>query len=384
MAPPFGQQAASIIEQLFDQPHRFDFFQAVQLLQRAAEARAEGSRPAAVGHDAAPESEAVRFLAAPSLSFPAGPISRMDQPAKSAERSNGQAPAEMTVTFLGLTGPSGVLPDHYTTLLIRRARDRDRSLRDFLDLFNHRTVSLFYRAWEKYHFPTAYERSLQTGSSRDPVSQSLYSLVGLGVDAQRRRSSIDDETFVYYCGAFSHGPPTAESLSAMLSEYFGTPVEIEQFRGQWLYLDEGDRSRLPGPDCPQGSYNQLGVDVVVGERVWDIQSKFRIRIGPLNYREFLKFIPTREALEPLRQLTRSYVGAELDFEVQPVLKAAEVPMTRLSTDGGDSPHLGWNTWLVSQLGVDAEAARHLEAAEESVGFFVDDLTDAVFFASGDE
>ena len=161
MAAADGGESAGLIEALRREPYRFDFFQAVRLLEHL------GGR-APVGRDAAPDEEAVRFRALPALRFPAAEISRLSQ--------TPDGPPEMVVSFLGLTGPSGVLPQHYTTLLLSRIRGKDYSLRDFLDLFNHRITSLFHRAWEKYRLPFSYERSRQDGKEEgaDPITTCLY------------------------------------------------------------------------------------------------------------------------------------------------------------------------------------------------------------------
>src|SRR5262249_36267283 len=130
-------------------------------------------------------------------------------------------PLEMLVAFLGLTGPQGVLPQHYTALLLRRIREKDHALHDFLDLFNHRAVSLFYRAWEKYRLPFAYERSRLDGSEEaDACTRSLYCLVGLGTGSQRGRLAIDDEAFLFYSGHFAHHPRSASGLEGLLEDYF--------------------------------------------------------------------------------------------------------------------------------------------------------------------
>ncbi len=97
---------------------------------------------------------------------------------------------------------------------------------------------------------------------------------------------------------------------------------------------------------------RLGDNLVVGQRVWDVQSKFRVRLGPLGYGEFCRFMPSGNALRPLCQITRSYAGAVWDFDVQPVLKAAEVPWCQLgggpAAPGGPPARLGWNTWIRSR------------------------------------
>jgi type VI secretion system protein ImpH len=130
-----------------------------------------------------------------------------------------------------------------------------------------------------------------------------------------------------------------------LCDYFELPVQVEQFQGQWLYLSPEDRSLLPSASLPHGLNTEVGVNFILGERVWDVQSKFRLRVGPLDYQQFCRFMPVGDALRPMAQLSRSYVGMEFDFDVQPVLKGEEVPWLRLTAEGPDHPRLGWNTWV---------------------------------------
>lgn len=348
MAAEVRRNDAAVTQRLQEEPWRYDFFQAVRLLERAAQAEvAAGKRVPArpVGYDYAPEEEVARFHALASLAFPPAPIAAVSS--DSAAQSPGARSAQMVVAFLGLTGPCGVLPEHYTALLISRIRERDYALRDFLDLFTHRTVSLFYRAWEKYRFPYGYERLRRSGDSGDDCFTScLYGLVGLGSSKLRRRLAFDDETLLYYAGHFAHFPRAAISLEIVLADYFELPVSIRQFCGQWLYLELNDYSLLPSKRLRAGRNNQLGMSMVVGERVWDIESKFRVRVGPLTYRQFCQFMPSGERLTPLWQMARSYVGTHLDFDVQLVLRAEEVPCCRLG-NRSDPARLGWNTWVRS-------------------------------------
>jgi type VI secretion system protein ImpH len=331
---------------LFAGPERFDFFQAVRLLKRVV--RQGGRGPCEpVGQDGAPDRELVRFRALPSLGFPASAVAGIRRaPAGGA----GEAPPEMLVTFLGLTGPSGVLPQHYTTLLLRRLRDKDFALRDFLDLFNHRLVSLFYRAWEKYRLPFAHERFRLDPGGRDVdlATWAVYCLAGVGTAGLRGRLEVPDEAFLFYAGHFAHQPRSAASLEALLADYFGMPLEVRPLEGQWLHLEPADRALLPGPRCPGGRNNRPGLDLVIGDRVWDVQSKFRLRVGPLSFAQFRRLMPNGDGLRPLCQLTRAYVGPEFDFDVQVVLRPAEVPWCRLGADADPGPYLGWNTWLRSE------------------------------------
>jgi len=140
------------------------------------------------------------------------------------------------------------------------------------------------------------------------------------------------------------------ALEAILRDYFQVPTRIQQFQGQWLQLEPANRSRLDG----ELGNNELGVSTVVGERVWDMQSKFRLRLGPLGYDQFLDFLPDRnpdlgrKTFFLLVHLVRLYVEPTLDFDVRLILKAEEVPECRLTGDGTFGARLGWNTWLLTQ------------------------------------
>jgi type VI secretion system protein ImpH len=337
MAAASGRPRPSLIERLFKEPERFRFFQAVRLLERASArgvakvGRAEHRRT--IGEDADPAAEVVRFRALPSLSFPPAEIA-------SLKESEEHGP-EMTVTFMGLAGPTGVLPQHYTGTIIRTVREKSLSLRDFLDVFNHRLVSLFWRAWAKYRLPIAYEHG--AGRGGDGITAALRALTGIGGEQLRGRARVDDETLLHFAGHMGHFPRSAAGLGAMLTDYFGRPVRVQQFFGRWLPLAAGEQSRLASREEPSGAYCALGVDATLGERVWDVQGSFRLHIGPLSYAQFLRFMPEGDDLTRLGELTKLYVGPDLSFDVQLTLKKEDVPTLRLG--GGGAPRLGWNTWL---------------------------------------
>ncbi|HEX4128836.1 MAG TPA: type VI secretion system baseplate subunit TssG [Pirellulales bacterium] len=347
---------AGVAAQLLNEPYRFDFFQAVRVLARIFPRR----QP--VGHDGAASDEIVRFRSYMSLAFPPSEIHDMLPPVEP------DGPPRMVVAFMGLTGPSAVLPRHYTELLLERARQKDRTLYDFLDLFHHRLVSLFYRAWEKCRFWAGFERveleaeAWRSGGEdryrafvvderprRDLMSQVLLELGGLGSPATRYRArvrnrlaprtALDDETFRFYAGLLAQQHRSAAGLEGMLNDYFEAPAAVEQFRGQWLQLEAENQSSLVrlGNIC-------LGRNVVIGERFWDVQGKFRLRLGPLGYQTFRDFLPPGTAFRPLSHLARLYSGASFDVDVQLVLRAEEVPSCQLgNADGGSN--LGWDTWI---------------------------------------
>lgn len=340
MAAPRRRSAAALSAALFAQARRFGFFQAVRLLGWVLGERAP------VGHDD-PRREAVRFQALPSLSFPATEVAELQPPADA-----GGGPARMQVTFMGLTGPAGVLPAHYTELLLRRLRLKDRALQGFLDIFHHRSISLFYRAWEKYRLPVVWERARRDGND-DPFSHALGSLIGLGTPGLAGRLAVSDDLLLYFAGHFAHRPRSAAALAALLGEFLDLPVAVRQFHGRWLALLDAEQTRLHGAGA--GQYPQLGRDAVVGDRVWDVGGKFRLRLGPLGGPQFRQLLPDGPLLARVGDLTRAYVGVELDFDVQLVLEAAAVPPCRLAADCG--PRLGWSAWLGdAATGAETEAA----------------------------
>jgi type VI secretion system protein ImpH len=308
---------------LFDEPYRFDFFQAVRLLERLC----PGRNP--VGRDSSPSQEVARFRTRLSLSFPPSQIYQINPGGQEVV-----SPPQMVVAFMGLLGPLGVLPTHYTELMMERARYKDRASWEFLDIFSHRMISLFFRAWEKYRFSIAYERG-----EEDRFTEYLFDIVGMGTRGLRGRMSLKDEGLLFYGGLIAQRPHSASAIEAILGDYFAAPVHIDQFCGQWLKLDEESISRMGRAN------NQLGINTVVGTRIWDTQSKFRLRFGPLTFKQFTAFLPTGTAFKPAVELTRLLVGTEFDFDFKPVLKAEEVPGCILTTRAKRRPLLGWTSWL---------------------------------------
>lgn len=360
-------QPHSVIGDLLRQPGAFDFFQAVSLIERIDPQR-QG-----IAQAAHPAEEPLRFRAALGTAFPVSAIDEVLPPTTSLPQG------EMTVALFGLTGPSGVLPRHYTQLLYRIGRDargpEKHALRDWLDLFNHRLISLFYRAWKKYRFysdPDQVADELRAAS--DPFATAVFSFAGLALpqlhnrlkitasvgDALSQREEtvarVNDLSLLRYAGLLSQRPRTAANLRQLLRDYFGVPVEVQQFQGQWLVLQAEQQTRLGG-HAPTSSAaageanNQLGSTAIAGTRVWDLQSKFRVRLGPLQYEKFNDFLPDRSTTAGrksfflLCHLTRLFAGPELDFDVQLVLDRRDVPRCQLSDDPQHGPRLGWNTWL---------------------------------------
>jgi type VI secretion system protein ImpH len=314
----------ALTRELLEHVHSFRFFQAVRLLARVRPERAR------VGRFGNPAEEVLRFGANPDLAFPAGEIQELTP-------SSGSAPWAMTVNFLGLVGHMGVLPHHYSTTVLERVKNRDYALRDFLDLFHHRLVALFYRAWERSHFYVAFERN-----EDDAVTGHLFDLVGLGSQATRGALGLDARDLLGYVGLLAPHQRSAGALRQILEDYFEAPVEIEQFVGGWYDASRTVQCRVDDADDEGFA---LGTGALVGGEVWDPAARARIVVGPLPLRRYRDFLPNGSAYKALQAITRFFSDDQVEFELRLVLEKEDVPPLTLGSDG-DTP-LGWSTWLRS-------------------------------------
>jgi type VI secretion system protein ImpH len=319
-----GRTDLALADLLFQYPYEFDFFQAVRLLGLCHPNRQLLS---GLGKSNA---ELVRFRALLSMNFPPSAIHNI-------ERGD---PIKVTVAFMGLTGPLGVLPSHYTEFLIWRSFEKDTTAEAFFNLFNHRFIAFLYLAWAKHNLAAAYEHERTSPSPGRGFSQYLFDLIGMGTAGLHNRLQVPDEALLLYAGLIAQRPHSASALRGLLEDYFQVHTEVRQLVGEWFSLEKSDLSYLN----PEGLHNQLGFGAIAGDQVWNQQAGFLVQLGPLTYSRFLAFLPGMAAFRKLVNLVRYFVDQALDFEVQLILKAQEVPLCRLSDDA-DSPRLGWSTWL---------------------------------------
>lgn len=322
-------------ESLFASGYEFDFFQAVRLL---VQLQSERHKEASVSQP----DEMVRFGVENTLSFPASAIASIDDGCDGG-------PSSMKITFLGMTGPGGVLPAAYTEIAIDCEAFGDTAYADFLDIFNHRLIWFFYRAWEKHHFFIGYERVSPGGSEPDALTSYLFDLIGMGTPGLKRRMPILDQALLRYAGLISQRPHSAEALRTLLHDYFRAPVEIEQFLGKWHTLEMSELCFLGSGE----SNTQLGGGAVAGDAVWSRQTLLRIAFGPVSVKRFRSFLPDGVGFCEAVSLVRWFLGSPLDFEVQPILAGDEVPGCLLGDDTFDGPRLGWSAWLNMESSVNA-------------------------------
>ncbi|MDR0786993.1 MAG: type VI secretion system baseplate subunit TssG [Gemmatimonadota bacterium] len=306
---------------LLRDPHSFGFFQAVRILHQV-----RGER-VAVGRFTDPAREVLRFSVPASIAFPPSELASLDV------EEDGRA--RLSINFMGLIGPQGLLPHQYTLLVAERKRGKDHAPGDFLDLFHHRMLSLFYRAWEKHHFSVTYERG-----ETDALTSHVADLVGVGLETDRETTPLPGDGLLFYAGLLGPQPRSALGLELLLSHYFGVAVEVEQFVGRWYPLSGLDQCELGDED---GLSNQLGLGAVAGDEVWDAQTCVRLRVGPLPRSRYDAFLPGGRDHDAIRALARFYSHDQFDFEIQLVLARVDVPGIVFGDDS--SAALGWSTWI---------------------------------------
>ena len=343
MASKNGQSGSDVAQErlvqlMEDEPYSFRFFQMVRLMERLYPER----KP--VGIFVSPSDEIVRFSALPSLTFPASELQ--------SYTAEDDEPGRLEVNFMGLNVVNGPMPRPYTAALLESKRAKDKATLEFFDIFNHRIVSLFYRAWKKYRFFIAYE---MRGHHDDEITQRLYDIVGLGTSELRNRMAIPDEAAIYYAGIVGNQVRSAEGLRQVLEHYFRVPVEIRQFTGGWERLPIAQQTFLR----EASSFSEcLGMGTVVGDEVWNQQSAMTLRLGPMRLKRYRQFLPGARGQKELEAWITFYSRRQFDFIVQLILAREEVPYTVLQTE--ESPRLGYESWLkVKPLHRDPDEATYV-------------------------
>ena len=325
LAKPSHSGRAQLQQKMQAEPYSFRFFQAMRLLEAMHPER----RP--VGEFFPPAEEVARFSARPMLTFPASEIDGM--------RSVEGEPTRVVVNFLGLNTVNGPMPRANTALLLERQRAKDGATAEFHDIFNHRIVSLFYRAWKRYRFFLAAESTRNEG---DSVADRLYDLVGLGSPGLRRRLAIPDEAIIFYAGLLGRQIRSADGLEQILTAYFGVKVEVRQFTGTWERLSPDQQTHLS-----EGSSfaETLGGGTIVGDEVWIQEAALTVRLGPMRLERYRQFLPGGDGQRELESWLHFYSRKAFSFVVQLVLERDEVPRVELALNKEVGKRLGYESWL---------------------------------------
>lgn len=267
----------------------------------------------------------IRFSQEASLAFALATVAALEFPKDGVPR--------LLVRFTGLTGPNGPLPLHLTEFARDRLRNHgDRTFLRFLDTFHHRIFGMFYRAWADAQPTVSLDRPGQ-----DPFGDRLASLAGYGGPGMQARDEIPDFAKRAHTGLLANSVRNADGLARIIGNFFRVAARVEQWQPHWMRLPADALTRLGAGQAN----SQLGVTSVIGARVWDCQSRFRIVLGPLGLEQFKRFLPGQDSLKRLKAWVRNYSGDELSCEMQLLLMRSEVPPMVL----GKSGQLGWTTWV---------------------------------------
>jgi type VI secretion system ImpH/TssG family protein len=336
-------------DRLLTRGWEFDFFQAVWLLERYG-----GGRTTVGGRGPVAE-EAIRFRPDVWLGFPPTDVRRITP----SRRAEGDDPLYcVEVTFLGLYGVSTPLPLHYAVEMLRSVEPDDTLARqpapevpapvpapvdldsastpgrDFLDIIHHRLTSLFYRSWTKYRYYATFGMP-----DRDRISDYLLLLICCMPSYDRTVLGVSPIRLLRYAGFLTQHPKSAVALEGLLSDYWGgLPVRIEQCVGRWVPLAASDLNRLGAAN------SRLGVDLTVGEQVYDLSGAFDMALGPVDWATYLSFLPGQEGFQQTRALARFYCADPLSFTLTLELFAGEIPEMRLSSDA-EAGRLGFTSWV---------------------------------------
>jgi type VI secretion system protein ImpH len=333
---------AALLKTLEQSPFKYGFYQILRLMESLYKERPR------LGTSKRPDDDPIRLSQEAALTFETSGLTAF-------KPGTDHKPHQLKVRLLGLLGPNGPMPLHFTEYVMARRRDhKDHTFASFLDIFHHRMLSLFYRAWANNEPTVSYDRP-----DDDRFSAYIGSLLGLGSASTSKPNDIADQTKLYYCGWLSSRTKCAEGLKAVLTDYFHIPAGIEEFIGEWIHLPQQYICRL-GRDRTNGT---LGRSAIAGTKVWSCQHKFRIHIGPLSYHEYERFLPTGDRITRLVQLVRNYVGDELAFDVRLILKKEDVPSAQM--DGGC--RLGWTSWSGERSGESDADDLILDAYEWVIG-----------------
>jgi type VI secretion system protein ImpH len=316
-APP---HALTLFEALAAAPYEFDFFQALRRIEATHRTRPR------LGESPRPGEDAVRLSQIPSVIFAPSTLAAF------TPSEGGRAP-RLSTYFFGMFGPRGALPIHLTEYARDRLRnDGDPTFWRFVDLFHHRMLSLFYRAWAASQPTVSHDRP-----EHDRFGGFIASLFGIGFAELLDRDEMPDLAKLHFSGRLANQTRNAEGLRAIIADFFKLPVEIDQFIPDWVSLPPHSLCLL-GETPATGT---LGSTATAGAQIRVWHHKFRILIGPVAFTDYMRLLPGGTSLARLVPIVRNYVGDEFSWDVNLILKRDEVPELRL----GQAGLLGWTSWL---------------------------------------
>jgi type VI secretion system protein ImpH len=306
----------NFIRNLKAEPWRFDYFVLLRHLERTFKDQPR------IGDSATVREEIARFGQNPFMEFPASNVSGADQ--------DEEKPLKIFVRHLGMLGPQGALPLSTTEEAYHYALAEDDAFPRFLDLFNHRFIQLFFRAWADSRPIAQHDRP-----DADRFVAYIGSAVGIGSGPYHHLDSLPDGAKLSFAGLLGAQAKSASRLAAAIQGIFNVKAEVEEFVGSRLAVEAAEWTLLGR------GYNVLGEDALLGRSIFSVQDKIRIRIFSENLAQYIRFLPTGNLCEPLADLVFFYNGEQLDYDVELAIPAGAAEPVRLGRFG----QLGWTSWM---------------------------------------
>ena len=327
MAGTDRKTADALIAELAEKPYSYNFYTAVRLMQCSFRDKPR------VGYSISPAQDPVRFAQSPALDFAPSTL-------EAFKRKDPSRPPVMYSRHFGLFGPHGPLP----LCLTEYARDRilhhgDVTWTAFCNIFHHRLISFYFRAWADAQKAADFDRF-----DDEHWTHFVGSLIGLGMDSLLECDSVPDRAKLYFAGRLVQQNRNAEGLAAIVEDFFGVRTEAQSFVGKWLDLSgsrSGDRQDYTCKLGASPATGTLGSSLIMGSRFWTCQLHFRLRLGPMKLAEMERLLPTGKSFKRLCDWIQQYAGEEFTWDAQFVLFKEEVPKIQLGAAG----RLGWTTWL---------------------------------------
>ncbi|WP_051971406.1 type VI secretion system baseplate subunit TssG [Massilia sp. 9096] len=330
--------AAAPIARLLAEPQRFEFFQAVRLLLLWLEEQGVAPGQALERH--------LRFPNSLSLAFPASQVEALT----ALPRYAGTLPQfHLTPGFMSLLGAHGALPSHYTERIQAwQAHQADTGLagapRAFLDMFSTRMLALFYGAWRKYRVEHAIEGA---HDAYLPLLLALAALPRADAGAAAYDAGVPPEALARYAGVLRQRPASAAVLGRVLADHFGVGVAVLEAVGHWDALGAAEQTRLGRAGGVDRASGLLGQSALLGARSWRPDLRVRVRIGPLDRRQFERFLPGGACARALRTLLALFAAPALSYEIVLVLRRDAVRPLQFDAAARGGRRLGIDSVLAS-------------------------------------
>ncbi|OCG17441.1 hypothetical protein A9G09_01500 [Gilliamella sp. wkB292] len=259
-----------------------------------------------------PAADPLRFAPSIDMSFPASELKYIER-APYVNR-----PATVRTRFLGLYGVDSVLPLGLLDNIIRR-EENYQVMTDFLDMFNHRTITQFYRIWLKYHYPASF-----LSGGKDPLSKCLLGLTGLGIKGTVEQIGTPASRFLALLGLITQKTRTADGIVGLVRVLVhDAKVVVSEFYPIWQSID--NPAQLGDKVQPVS----LNGGAVLGSRFRECNQTVHIAITPQYEQQVIDLLPGGQLHRDLMALLRAYLGYQVDAKMTLCIQRRFLPRSQL-------------------------------------------------------